>query len=231
MRVDAFGKVIPPVSRVVSSASREYPLFVDDTTEKLRLFMAIEASPAAKKWLIGLQDTIRKEQPASLFRFVAPENLHVTLHFLGDTPAPVVPTITAGMLTVCSQFAQFSITAGGVGFFPGPYSPRVMWCGVHDRTKTLDTLYRALGDQLASCGIRVDTRPYHPHFTLAYVKKSAPRATLRESAAGLLAAAGRPSPETEVTRVILLQSTLAPGGSIYRELASAPFGPHGERRD
>ncbi|HUX12363.1 MAG TPA: RNA 2',3'-cyclic phosphodiesterase [Spirochaetia bacterium] len=204
---------------------------MDERTEKLRLFLALEPSPETREWLVSLQAMIRRDHPESLFRYVAPDNLHVTLQFLGDTPASVVPTVADAMLTVCSNFAPFEMAADGIGFFPGPERPRVMWIGANDETRTMDSLFLALGNRLAGSGIGFDKKPYHPHFTLAYVRKSAPRATLRESAVRLLATPGGSSPPTMVARVILLQSTLTPGGSVYREIASARFGAQEGHRD
>ncbi len=186
--------------------------------------MAVETGAELRAWLVELQRSIRREEPDSLYRWVSPENLHVTLHFLGDTSEALVPVLETGMHKVCASTAAFQMGAEGIGFFPRARSPRVLWCGVDRGADPAAELYGALGKMLTGNGFHTDSRPFHPHFTLAYVRKNAPRALLRESAERLGTRETGRSPRVDVTAVALVKSTLTPKGSIYSVLASVPLG-------
>ncbi len=197
---------------------------MESGTRNLRLFLALEPSDTVREWLASLQRRIRRDHPDSLYRWVAPQNLHVTLHFLGDTLAERVPVLSAAMKKSSGGVQPFRITAEGLGFFPNERRPRVLWCGIAEGARQIAGLYRTLGEALSHADFTLDRRPFHPHFTLAYVRKNAERNALRESASSVAAGSSGTSEPMEASRVVLMQSTLTPQGSIYTPLSTVELG-------
>ncbi|WP_373692398.1 RNA 2',3'-cyclic phosphodiesterase [Cohnella silvisoli] len=110
---------------------------------------------------------------AAGFRFrgwTHPADLHVTLHFLGDTPATRVRDIGALAAEVAAAAAPFALALTEAGTFGPPSAPRVLWCGLAEPAApggALAALHAALGARLAASGFATEARPFRAHVTLA----------------------------------------------------------------
>lgn len=156
--------------------------------------------------------------------WVAPENLHITLKFLGAVEESRLPAVEAGLAEVAALSPAFAFTVHGLGAFPTATRPRVVWAGVAEGEAPMATLAAAVDDALAPVGFPAETRGFSPHVTLGRVREPRRDPGLAR-ALGERAAAryGR----TLVERVILMQSDLSPRGARYRELAAWPLGRPG----
>ncbi|MFN2310821.1 MAG: 2'-5' RNA ligase family protein, partial [Spirochaetia bacterium] len=98
-------------------------------------------------------------------RLIPPENMHLTLYFLGDTAAGEIPAVEQQLAAVAKVLAppRFRAAAGGV--FPARGTPRVAWCGVDDPDNSLRSAANAVAGAL---GRRLER--LRPHFTLGYLK-------------------------------------------------------------
>ncbi len=138
-----------------------------------RLFIAIGLSPELHQRLLPLREalvTARERQGGGLS--IPPlANLHLTLQFLGDTPASLVPVIDRHLNLALSGCAAFTVPVRGVGAFPQLNRPRIIWAGLSSSEK-LTSLHRHVIDGLDGLPLRLDRKPFKPHLTLARVKQT-----------------------------------------------------------
>lgn len=185
-----------------------------------RLFLAIHLPQDLRQRLARVQESL--ETHARSVRLVAAENLHLTLHFLGDTDETRVGPILDGMRAALSPFHGFETTARGGGCFPSPRKPRVFWAGVERGDTTLSGLHAALGEMLSSLDFEPDRRPFSPHITIGYARKRAEREELARALGDLTAAAtthlGPAGTRFPVAGVSLVESELGRQGPTYSDL-------------
>lgn len=179
---------------------------------RLRVFVAVRVSnPDVLARIKNLQEEL--ERAGLRAKMVEPENMHITLQFIGEIPREKVIAVQRNLENV--KAAPFKITFEGVGCFPNMKTPRVVWVGVSkggdDITKLAEKVHRAV----SSAGVRVELEDFKPHLTVARVKapiNSEVRRVL-ESHSGTFFG------EEDVTRFYLVKSTLTPSGPIYTDLA------------
>jgi 2'-5' RNA ligase len=160
-------------------------------------------------------------------RWVRPEGIHLTLKFLGDVPSSRITSITQAVETACRGCDPFTFALVGLGCFPHPRRPRVLWVGVHEPTGTLARLQKNLEKELAGLGFKPEGRPFQPHLTLGRVQRKASQSD-RQSLGELVAGSdlGQLGGMTAST-VNVMRSQLRPEGAIYTALAQVPLGENG----
>ncbi len=187
-----------------------------------RLFLAIELSSTIKQALAQHQATLQANKLN--VSWVQPQWMHLTLHFLGDTDTALLPEIDQALAPICAEQSPFELQLSQTGGFPNLRRPSVLWVGVAGALKQLNTLYQAIGTALTELELPVETRPYHPHLTLAYVRRNVARPD-QARIGELFAAQPAPPPlRWPVDRVVLFRSELLPGGPRYTPLYTWPFG-------
>jgi 2'-5' RNA ligase len=125
-----------------------------------RYFVAVPVPDGVKARLLAVQ-------PAALagMRLVGRDELHLTLHFLGDVPGEQAEAVRKALESV--KVNPFTVTVRRLGRFPTEGEPRVVWAGV-EADPPLIELHRAVGQALTDAiGFRPEERPYSPHITLA----------------------------------------------------------------
>jgi 2'-5' RNA ligase len=95
---------------------------------ELRCFIAIGIPEPIRKEILDLLNILKKYDAD--IKWVVPENIHVTLKFLGDTAEGRLPGIAESLRTVASSFEPFYIKIYGTGLFPDKKFPRVIWIGI-----------------------------------------------------------------------------------------------------
>ena len=147
---------------------------------------------------------------------------HVTLRFLGDVDAERLERVIAAIPAAASSVAPFDLALGGVGAFPSPEHPRVVWLGVQQGAVEVVRLAGQVNDALAPIGWPPEPGAFVPHVTLFRVRS--PRD--RRRAADLLQ--GRESlpspPAVRVRAVALKESRLGPNGAEHRIVREFPLG-------
>src|SRR5688572_29981041 len=116
----------------------------------MRCFIAIELPPSVRERLAELQE--RLSPLGRAVRWTRPEQIHLTLNFLGEVPDAQV----AGMCELTQQvmlgYEPFELAIGGVGFFPPRGPARVLWAGIVEPPSKLLELQRALEEALGILG-------------------------------------------------------------------------------
>ena len=112
---------------------------------------------------------VKNELANENIRWVAEENLHLTLAFIGDTDEKQIVTVSEGLIPIISQFPVFKLTLNGIGTFPRGSSPRVLWVGI-EAPSILQNLYNQIHSFLTDAKFLVEKRDFHPHLTLGRIK-------------------------------------------------------------
>ncbi|MBI2157172.1 MAG: RNA 2',3'-cyclic phosphodiesterase [Candidatus Rokubacteria bacterium] len=153
--------------------------------------------------------------------WVAPENLHLTLKFLGSVDETGLAALTSALTSAVTGLAAFDAEVIGLGAFPTPAHPRVLWAGIADGAGALVDVAGRVEAALAALGFPPDERPFSPHVTLGRLREPRRDPALAEA---LAAGAGRAFGRTRVGRVSLMRSDLSPRGARYTELAGIALG-------
>ncbi|MCX5797712.1 MAG: RNA 2',3'-cyclic phosphodiesterase [Elusimicrobia bacterium] len=146
------------------------------------------------------------------YKWVEPENLHLTLRFFGETPLDRIPELEA-LLRRAAQRPRFDISFGSVGAFNSWDDPKVVWVGVGSGAAELGALAEALG-------AAEEGRPFSAHLTIGRRRGRSGHERLRAAALR----AGFPQMRQEVGRVALFESRLTPRGPTYTVRAEAQIG-------
>jgi 2'-5' RNA ligase len=151
--------------------------------------------------------------------WVAPDNLHLTLKFLGGVDAERLEAVATALTAAAAGSTVFDLVVRGLGAFPSPTRPRVLWAGVDEGRAAAATLARGVDDALAALGFEREARAFAPHVTLGRVRVPRPAPRLAEALA-----AGGHFGRQPVASVALMRSDLSSRGARYSELATAPLG-------
>lgn len=144
--------------------------------------------------------------------WVKPENIHLTLKFLGEVPPAREGPVREAMAEAVAGVSPFTLRAGGCGAFPGERNPRVLWVGLRAGGPEAAALAARLEAACAARGFPPENRPFRGHLTLGRVRGSR---GLEETMRRLRAHAEDTLGETAVDRLVLYESRLHPAGSIY----------------
>jgi RNA 2',3'-cyclic 3'-phosphodiesterase len=176
----------------------------------MRLFVAIEIEPAIRERINEFVTRLRPK--ISEARWVRPEGLHITLKFLGNVADERRDAIENALKTI--QRKSFTLSLKGLGIFPNPRSPRVLWVGI-ETGPDLEHIAAEVDQQMASVGFERENRPFSPHVTLARFHER-PRGNL-----GSVLSETPPSFGTMTAdQFHLYESKLSPQGSRYTKLSS-----------
>ncbi|MCK5326994.1 MAG: RNA 2',3'-cyclic phosphodiesterase [Candidatus Latescibacteria bacterium] len=183
----------------------------------LRTFIAIALPEAVQDKVDALLSDLRKADAA--VRWVPAQNLHLTLKFLGDVEEARLPDLYAGIRKATEGIEPFRITLTGLGAFPNPRRPRVLWIGL-DVPEAMKTLYCNLEEELSCLHFPREKRKFSPHLTIGRVKAE-------RGMEHLMSVVERTEfgPETiSVARIVALKSELRPAGAVYSALEEFALG-------
>jgi 2'-5' RNA ligase len=186
----------------------------------MRCFVALDLPGGVRTALGGTQAPLRAAAPRADVRWVAPAGVHLTLKFLGEVTDERRDAVRAALEGVTRGAAPIELACAGLGVFPGPARPRVVWAGITGGLRDLGVLAVAVERILAPLGFPPERRPFRGHATLGRVRS--PR-----SVAVLVRALEREA-RTEfgswtASEIVLYRSHLRPTGSIYEPLVRLPL--------
>jgi 2'-5' RNA ligase len=194
-----------------------------DPPDTLRLFYAVPVPAKARSRVGELIDHVQKGvgDGTARIRWVRVDGLHLTLRFLGATPARRKPALEAAADTVASGMTPFEVQLSGGGAFPSLARPRSLWVGVADGADRLAALADALTQASLEEGQHLETRPFAAHLTIGRTDgvRLGPAA-----AHALAAAASELDVRFAADRVVLFRSQLGGGPARYEALHEARLG-------
>ncbi len=179
-----------------------------------RLFLAVFPLPDVQANVHRVTAPLRAAEGGLGVSWVRESNLHFTLRFLGDCEATVAEAATAAMQEAASGHTPFEVRLGALGAFPDAMRARVLWAGLEVGEARLGSLAESLAESLERRGFPRESRPFAPHLTLGRVREP-------EDWSGALQRQPPLGISFDVTQLLLVDSTLLPGGSRYGVAARA----------
>ena len=184
----------------------------------LRLFIAVHLDAPVRASLAAASATLRAATSTLPVAWVASENFHVTLKFLGDVDAAKVPELIEGLHAAAAMHVAFEIEVSGLGAFPSPARPRALWAGIVAGVEPLAALARSIDDATVALGFPREVRAFSPHVTLGRVRDARRAPALSDALRNT-----RHFGKVPVAHAALIHSDLSPRGARYTTLASAPL--------
>ena len=191
--------------------------------EKLRIFVAIPLPESLLDQLGDVQYRLQGKVPHRSVRWVRPQGVHLTLKFLGDTPQDRIPTVQEALKVVARNAPTCRLAAEGLGCFPSPRRPRVLWVGVSEPTGRLKALYKAVEEAMTSLGYRPERHSFTPHLTLGRVRRGASREDKRQIGEAITGTTVDRLATFVADRFTLIRSDLKPSGAVYTTLETFPL--------
>jgi len=145
--------------------------------EQIRSFIAFEMENEQVLNRLSAVQKLLIETGADL-RLVAPQNIHITIRFLGGINPAMVEKVYEAMKTV--KFRPFIVQIRGLGVFPNINYPRVVWAGMTDGVEQLKSIFLQLEPKIRALGFEADAYGFSPHLTIARVKSGANKQRLAE---------------------------------------------------
>jgi len=184
-------------------------------TQPIRAFIALELSPDIKNQLHRLQDKLRLSRAD--VKWIEPENIHLTLRFLGVVPGDKIKTLTDSLSQVLKGFQPFDILITQLGSFPSLSHPRIIWVGVGQGAGELTALAGVIEDKLRQLGFPAADHPFSAHITIGRIRSAKNLGALTT----LLGSQHLAEPLAQpVDNVTLFKSTLTPRGPIYETIST-----------
>jgi 2'-5' RNA ligase len=187
------------------------------TEGAVRSFVAVLLPDHVRAGLAAVSAELRGQTRG--LAWVRADNLHLTLRFLGAIEPMMLEPVREAVAAAAATIPPFTVSLGGLGGFPSGRAPRVLWASVTAGAAELGTLYAALEAALVARGMPGESRPFHPHVTLARTRDPRGAGDL-----GNVLGVGPGFGEVRVRALHLMRSDLGPGGSRYSVLAEAPLG-------
>jgi 2'-5' RNA ligase len=185
-----------------------------------RTFIAVELAGGVRR---RAEKAIQRLRVANAkVTWVKPENLHLTLKFLGDVPDSDVPKVCQVVADAVRGFDPFEIVFRGCGAFPNTAAPRTIWIGVDQGSEELKAIHQAI-DQALKAELRFprETRRFQAHLTLGRVRESGPRAA--ELGALIDEMADFDGDLTIVDEIVTFASFLEKSGPVHNPMGYAPL--------
>jgi RNA 2',3'-cyclic 3'-phosphodiesterase len=181
----------------------------------MRTFIAIEIPAAIKTALAALQNDLRRA--AAEVSWTRPENIHLTLRFLGEITEQQSQAIAVACEETAAQFPPFTLNLDAPGFFPNTHQPRVLWAGLRGEVEAARQLQLQLEQRLLVIGLPRADKSFQPHLTIGRIKSG-------KNAGQLVALADLydlPALSFTVDEIVLMKSELHPAGARYTPLSRA----------
>lgn len=185
----------------------------------MRLFIAIELPTEIKDCLFGIQEQLKAS--GADIKWVEPQNIHLTLKFLGDTNEKKIAPIMRILEETAQEKTDFMIRISSLGAFPSLSSIRIIWAGIDRGDAIVCQIAKDLEGRIASIGIPKEKRPFSSHITIGRTKSGLNSDKLARDIEILGKTLAGKNLEASVKKITLFKSTLTPGGPVYEALKAA----------
>jgi RNA 2',3'-cyclic 3'-phosphodiesterase len=181
------------------------------TQDSSRVFCAIELPTTVRASLMRQIKRLREAVPHAQASWSREENIHLTLKFLSEIQTSRLSNLSNAAARAVADFSPFQITLEETGVFPKHGAPRVLWIGVKDESGKLAELQTRLEESCAGEGFAREERPFHPHLTIARLRKPQGARTL---AAAHIEMRFQPA-DVAVAELLVIRSEPSGAGSKY----------------
>jgi len=183
-------------------------------SEKIRSFIAVDTSEQVKSELVRLLNEL-KGRTALNVKWVKPEQMHLTLVFLGEVSPEFIEKAKAQLAIVAKGFKPFQCQLENLGAFPSVQKARVIWSGLKRGEMELKELQAEVASVMAKIGYVPEKRTFTPHLTLGRIREP--------DDARFIQGCSFTSSVLLVDQLILFKSELQPTGPVYTKISSFPF--------
>ena len=184
----------------------------------MRTFVCIEISDAIRRKMSQVSGTLSLS--GAEVRWVEPQNIHLTLKFLGEVPEALIAEACKQIKSAVAGVRPFTFSVEGLGTFPPAGNPRVVWCGLKEESGALEKLQHELNAALRDYAQKEDRKKFSPHLTIGRVRGP-------ENADRLRAAIEKNRKThfgvQEAGELLLMMSELSPQGPTYTPLGRWPL--------
>jgi RNA 2',3'-cyclic 3'-phosphodiesterase len=188
-----------------------------------RAFVAVLLGERSRKAVAAQIDRLRPLSKG--ITWVPPNNLHVTLRFLGDQTEQQLIEAMAALQEAAEGVTGFTLGLRGLGAFPGLENPRAIWVGVSDGAPEVKHLQARVAEALARRGTPIEPRVWQAHVTIGRVpaqKRWRPEG-MAEIRSGVIRGGATTFGNSPVTSIELMRSDLFPSGARYTGICSVPL--------
>jgi 2'-5' RNA ligase len=195
-----------------------------EAPHQVRVFAALELPPQMRARLDEIVEALDAALPRGGVRWVRAEGMHLTLKFYGDVASGRLPELEAALQQAAGSAGPLALEMQGLGVFPNPLHPRVIWAGMAGDLDALRALHEKVEQVSSPLGFKPEARDFTPHLTLGRVKahlKPREREALMEA---VTRRRSEPFGAFVADAVSLMRSHLKPTGAEYTRLFAAPLG-------
>ncbi len=183
----------------------------------MRLFVAIELSEAVRAAMERAQQSLANVDRQ--VRWTPPEQLHLTLKFLGEVADASVPAVCDAGKQAVAGVSALRMSFAGFGCFPPGGRVRIVWAGLSEPSGELARCQDSLDGAFEAFGVAREQRAYSPHVTIGRVREDSSGGGLRRAVAELSA-----GPIEQVAdSIVMMQSVVSRGGAVYTPIARWPL--------
>ena len=184
--------------------------------EAVRTFICLQLPLFARDRLASIQQRLRESE--AQVNWVRPQNIHLTLKFLGPVPAEGLQDVVQAVQRAAVPAPSIPLELTVLGCFPNRRAPRVVWAGLKQFPEELRGLQQRVEKELVAIGFPAESRPFSPHFTLGRVRSGR---NIRKLVAAMQAERLEPL-RFEVAEVVVMASRLHPSGALYTPISRIP---------
>ncbi len=181
----------------------------------IRAFIAISLTKEIQNKILKIQEQLKESQAD--VKWVEPENIHLTLKFLGNVEEKKIEEIKEILEKISEEYEKFSMELLKIGAFPKLSNPRVIWISIEKGKEELQKIFLDLEEGLNKIGFKREERGFSAHITIGRVRSPLNRSELLERIKRI----DFERMDLLVGKITLFKSTLTPKGPIYESLYEA----------
>ena len=184
-----------------------------------RIFCALDIPDEVRQRIREHVNRLIRTNPEVRASWTNPDNIHLTIKFLGNIAVARVPTISEAAAGATNQLSSFTLQISSCGVFPSPSHAKVLWIGVNDSSGMLSELRQRLELECEKRGFPIEERAFKPHLTLARLRGGNNTRALVDAHL----AADFPAQTVTVNELIVFRSELSSHGAKYTAISKHPI--------
>lgn len=178
-----------------------------------RIFIALRIETGES--FLSMLSSFKSGLSEDMIKWTNPDNIHITLAFLGDTEEKTITAIISMLKERCEGSGKFDLIIKGSGVFRNFNDPRIIWTGI-EQSEKLSHLNDIITNGLKMLGIKLEDRPFKPHLTIGRIKHINDKGKLKALTEQFQSFKVQIVP---INEVILYESILLKTGSVYKPLS------------